>query len=169
MDLYKVLKALCLAPSPSGYEKNAAKVFASEVSKYADDVKLDKMGSVIAKISGTDDSAPIVMAYAHMDQLGFIVRKITEDGYVQVDRMGGIPEKVLPALRLLIRTKNGDFVPGVFGNKAHHATLPEEKYKVDLVTSLNIDVGLNSRKEVNEMGIDIGCPIVYEPSLIKLE
>lgn len=168
MELFSIVKDLCLAPSPSGYEKNAAKVFSSQIAKYADEVVLDKMGSIIAKINGTDKDAPVVMAYAHMDQLGFIVRRITSDGFVQVDRLGGIPEKILPALRLKIRTKSGDFVSGVFGNKSHHATSPEEKYKVDLVTSLYIDVGASSEAEAREMGIDIGCPIVYEPSLTRL-
>lgn len=168
MELYETLKNLCLAPSPSGYEKNAAKVFASELSKYADEVSLDKMGSVIAKFNGTDEKAPVIMAYAHMDQLGFITRRITKDGFVQVDRLGGIPEKILPALRLWIRNKDGEFVPGVFGNKAHHATAAEEKYKVDVVTSLYIDVGASTEQEVRDMGIDIGCPIIYEPSFSKL-
>ncbi len=165
---FKILEKLCLAPSPSGYEKNAAKAFVSEISKYVDDVRLNKMGCVIARIDGTNENAPTVMAYAHMDQLGFIVRKINKDGFIQVDRLGGIPEKILPALELAIRTKDGNFIPGVFGNKAHHAAAPEEKYKVDVVTSLYIDVGASSDEEVYEMGIDIGCPIVYKPSLIKL-
>jgi len=168
MNTYEILRNLCLAPAPSGYEKNAAKVFAAEVAKYVDDVRIDKMGSVIAKIEGTDAQAPVVMAYAHMDQLGFIVRRITRDGYIQVDRLGGIPEKVLPALRLAIRTKNGNFVPGVFGNKAHHAASQDEKYKVDVVTSLYIDVGASSEQEVRDIGIDIGCPIIYEPSFSRL-
>jgi putative aminopeptidase FrvX len=168
MNMYEILRNLCLAPAPSGYEKNAAKIFAAEVTKYADYVYLDKMGSVIAKIEGTDPQAPIVMAYAHLDQLGFIVRKINRDGYLQVDRLGGIPEKVLPALRLAIRTKNGDFIPGVFGNKAHHAASDDEKYKVDVVTSLYIDIGASSEQEARDLGVDIGCPIIYEPSFSRL-
>lgn len=168
MNIYEILNRLCLAPAPSGYEKNVAKIFAKEIEKFCDDLVLDKMGSVIAKIEGTDKNAPTVMTYAHMDQLGFIVRRISKDGYIQVDRLGGIPEKILPALRLAIRTKYGDFISGIFGNKAHHATSPEEKYKVDFVTSLYIDVGASSREEVIEMGIDIGCPVVYEPSLMRL-
>lgn len=168
MDMLNTLEKLCLAPAPSGYEKNAARVFASEISAYVDDIRLDKMGSVIARIDGTDSKAPVVMAYAHLDQLGFIVRRIEDDGFIQVDRLGGIPEKVLPALKLAIRTKSGEFVTGVFGNKAHHATAPEEKYKVDVVTSLFIDVGASSADDVKNMGIDIGCPVVYQPTFTRL-
>ena len=105
----------------------------------------------------------IHILFAHLDTLGFIVRRIEANGFIQVDRLGGIPEKVLPALRLRIRTKDGQYVPAVIGNKAHHATAPEEKYKVDFVTSLYIDVGAESAEEVRAMGIDVGCPAIYEP------
>ena len=168
IDIKKVLEELCLAPAPSGYEKECAKVFFGHLSKFVDEIYVDKMGSVIGKIQGTDSKAPKVMAYAHMDQLGFIVRRIDKNGFIQVDRLGGIPEKVLPALKLAIRTKDGRFVRGIFGNKSHHASSPEEKYKVDLVTSLNIDTGASSYEEVIEMGIDVGCPVVYMPTFETL-
>lgn len=168
MNTVELLEKLCLAPSPSGYERNSAKEFCESIGRYADEVKIDKMGSVIARIDGTDPESPVVMAYAHLDQLGFIVRRIEDSGFIQVDRLGGIPEKILPALRLVIRTKDGRFVPGVFGNKAHHAATAEEKYKVDVVTSLFIDVGASSADEVREMGIDVGCPVVYQPSFSLL-
>ncbi|MBQ9942431.1 MAG: M20/M25/M40 family metallo-hydrolase, partial [Christensenellaceae bacterium] len=96
------------------------------------------------------------------------VRRVEKDGFIQVDRMGGIPEKVLPALKLKVRTTEGTWVTGVFGNKAHHATSADEKYKVDVVTSLFIDVGASSAEEVHEMGIQIGCPAIYEPSFMAL-
>lgn len=164
MDVRELLKELCLAPAPSGYEKNSAQVFKEKISPFVDEITVDRMGNVVGTLKGTDPYSPVAMMYAHMDQLGFIVRRIEPDGFIQLDRLGGIPEKVLPALRLSIRTKNGDFIPGVIGNKAHHAASAEEKYKVDVVTSLFVDVGASSEEEVKEMGIDIGCPGIYEPS-----
>lgn len=168
MNSYELLEKLCLAPAPSGYERNAAAAFAGLIKPYADEIRLDKMGNVIARIDGTGQNARTVMAYAHMDQLGFIVRKIEKNGFIQVDRLGGIPEKILPALRLAIRNKNGEFISAVIGNKAHHSATAEEKYKVDAVTSLYIDVGASSAEEVREMGIDIGCPAIYEPRISRL-
>lgn len=164
MKLTEVLQELCLAPAPSCYEKNAAVVFNRCIKPFVDRISVDRMGNVIATMEGTNPNSPEVMIYAHLDQLGFIVRRIEPDGFIQLDRLGGIPEKVLPGLRLVIRTKAGDFVPGVIGNKAHHAASAEEKYKVDVVTSLFVDIGAASEKEVRELGIDIGCPAVYEPS-----
>lgn len=168
MNIAEVLKELCLAPAPSGYEKCVAEVFGKRIRPFADKLTMDRMGNVMATLKGTDAQSPAVMIYAHMDQLGFIVRRIEPDGYLQVDRLGGIPEKVLPALRLWIRTKDGKFIPGVIGNKAHHAASAEEKYKVDVVTALYIDIGAESEQEVYKMGIGIGCPAIYEPGFQML-
>lgn len=168
MDIYGVLQKLCLAPAPTGYEKEAAMVFRSEIESYVDEVRIDRMGNVIATKFGTDHAAPVIMAYAHMDQLGFMVRRIESDGFIQIDRVGGIPEKVLPALHLKIRTTRGTFVSGVIGTKAHHSASPEDKYKVDPVTSLYVDVGASSIDEVKEMGIEIGCPAIYEPRIERV-
>jgi len=168
MDVCKTLEKLCLAPAPSGYEKECAIAFQEEIAPFVDKVEFDRMGNVIATVEGTDPAAPQVMAFAHLDTLGFIVRKIEPTGFIQVDRLGGIPEKVLPALKLKLRTTEGNYITGVFGNKAHHATSPEEKYKVDYVTSLFIDVGASSAEQVREMGIEIGCPVIYEPDFQKL-
>ena len=164
MNITEVLKELCLAPAPSCYEKNAAVVFRRNIEPFVDSISVDRMGNVTGTLEGTDPNSPTVMIYAHLDQLGFIVRRIESDGFIQVDRLGGIPEKLLPALRLVIRTKNGEFVPGVIGNKAHHAASAEEKYKVDVVTSLFIDIGASSEQEVRDLGIEIGCPAIFEPS-----
>lgn len=168
MNTYEVLEKLCLAPAPSGYEKNAAKVFSGELEQYVDRIQLDRMGNVIGVIEGTDKSSPPAMIYAHMDQLGFIVRCIEPDGFLQIDRLGGIPEKALPALDLYIRTKDGTFIPGVIGNKAHHAASAADKYKVDEVTSLFVDIGARSAEEARALGVEIGNPAVYKPCFTRL-
>ena len=71
-----------------------------------DRVWIDKVGNCIGKIKGTDDKPLKAMIFGHTDQLGFIVRKVEEDGYIQVDRLGGIPDKVLPGTELIIRSED---------------------------------------------------------------
>jgi putative aminopeptidase len=168
MDLLKVLKRFMLTPALSGYESEMAYALIDEIKEYVDSTRIDKIGNVITKIEGSEKDALKVMIYAHIDQLGFIVRKIEDDGFIQVDRLGGIPEKVLPGLDVSIRTKTGNYVNGVIGMKSHHATSPEEKYKVDFVTKLHLDIGASSAKQVRENGIEIGCPVVYKPKFDKL-
>lgn len=163
-----VLESLCLAPAPSGYEKECAYFWRNVMTPWVDQTRIDHCGNVICTLQGTDATAPEVMVFAHMDTLGFIVRRVENDGFLQVDRLGGIPEKVLPGLRLVVRNESGQFIPGVFGNKAHHATSAEEKYKVDPVTSLFVDVGASSRDEALALGLDVGCPVIYAPAFFAL-
>jgi len=168
MNVLNVLKEFMLLPAPSGYEKEMAYSLRNTLKPYTDELLIDRIGNVIGKIQGSDKSSPVIMVYAHMDQLGFIVRKIEPDGYIRLDRLGGIPEKVLPGLTLIIRSEDGMFHPAVIGTKSHHAMPPEEKYKVDSVTSLFVDVGAGSAEQVREIGIEIGCPAIYKPSFEKL-
>lgn len=163
------LKKFMLTPAPSGYEGGMVHALTEELEKYTSEVTTNRMGNVIAHFAGCDHDAPRIMVFAHMDQLGFIVRKIEEDGYIQVDRMGGIPEKVLPGLNVVVRTEDGNWVNGVFGSKAHHTISADEKYRVDPVTSLFIDIGAKTRSEVETMGIYVGCPAIYRPSFTELK
>ena len=168
MDYKALMREFMLKPAPSGYEKLMAYRLKEEFEKTADRVGIDRIGNVLAEYRGGDPNAPVVMVFAHLDSLGFIVRRIEDDGFIQVDRLGGIPEKVLPGLNVQILTKDGEVVDGVFGNKSHHAAAESDKYKVDLVTSLFIDIGAASSQQVRERGIDIGCPVVYAPQFKEL-
>ena len=163
-ELGKVVKEFMLLEAPSGYESKMAYAMKSHMEQYSDEVRIDRAGNVIAHFPGEDPSAPRIMVFSHLDQLGFIVRKIEKSGLIQVDRMGGIPEKVLPALKLAVRTIDGKYVTGLFGVKSHHQATAEEKYKVDVVTSLFVDIGAKSDEEVKALGIHVGCPAIYEPN-----
>lgn len=163
MDHKRLLRDFMEAFGPSGYEKEIAYRFRDEMRQYADEVVIDRIGNVIATVEGSNANSPAIMAFAHLDQLGFIVRKIESDGYIQIDRLGGIPEKVLPGLNVRILAKGGGYVDGVIGNKSHHASGADEKYKVDLVTSLFVDIGASSADAVRARGVDIGSPATYLP------
>ena len=107
MSSKEILKEFMLTSAPSGYESEMAYKLKAHLEQYSPEVTLDRVGNVIAKVTGTDPSLPRAMIFGHMDQLGFIVRKVEEDGFIQVDRLGGIPEKVLPGLELVIRSEDG--------------------------------------------------------------
>ena len=162
------LKELSLLPGLSGHEQRVAAYMGRHFQTRGFRVKTDTLGNCIAELEGADPSAPVVMVFAHMDSLGFVVRYIEEDGFIRIERLGGIPEKVLPATEIQIQTRSGDMIPGVIGVKAHHVTPPEEKYVVDKYTKLFVDIGAASRAEVLALGIDVGAPIVYKPKFQKL-
>ena len=102
--------------------------------------RTDRLGNLIATLEG-NNAAPSVMLFAHMDQLGFIVRKIEASGLVRVERLGGVPERALPSQAVLLCIEEGKDVPGIIANKSHHATAPDEKYRVLPYPELYIDAG----------------------------
>ncbi len=164
MVITDLLKELMLLPAPSGYEKPVAYYLREKLSRYAEKVDIDLAGNVLAHMPGTQTGAPAVMIYAHMDQLGFIVRRVDPQGFLRIERLGGIPEKVLPGLQVSVLAADGRQIPGVIGSKSHHVTPPEEKYRVDPIADLYIDIGAGSAADVRKMGIDVGSPAVYRPS-----
>jgi putative aminopeptidase FrvX len=125
------------------------------------------LGNLIASLEGEAD-APSVMLFAHMDQLGFVVRKIEADGLIRVERVGGVPERALPAQAVLVCVGGDSDVIGVIANKSHHATSPEEKYRVLPYAELYIDAGFSTADAACAAGVDVGAPVVYAPRFLQL-
>jgi putative aminopeptidase FrvX len=108
------------------------------------------------------------MLFAHMDQLGFVVRKIEADGLVRLERLGGVPEKALPSQAVLLCVGEGRDIPGVIASKSHHATPQDEKYRVTPYAELYVDAGFGSAAAATAAGIDVGTPVVYAPKVVRL-
>lgn len=162
-----LLRELMLIPGLSGHEGRVRRRLRESLQSLGMPSRTDRLGNLIATLEGAPD-APSVMLFAHMDQLGLVVRKIETDGLVRVERLGGVPEKALPAQPVLFCVGEGRDVPGLVANKSHHATQPEEKYRVLPYPELYVDAGLSSAEAVLAAGIDVGTPIVYEPAVTEL-
>jgi putative aminopeptidase FrvX len=162
------LRELMLIPGLSGHEGRVRRALAKSLSELGIASHTDRLGNLIATIAGDKDS-PSVMLFAHMDQLGFIVRKIEANGLIRVERLGGVPERALASQAVLVCIGEGKDVAGVIGNKSHHATAPDEKYRVVPYAELFIDVGFSSAADVVAAGIDIGSPVVYAPRVLELQ
>ncbi|MDH7787332.1 putative aminopeptidase FrvX [Ochrobactrum sp. 19YEA23] len=165
--LRSTLEALMMTPGLSGHEDRVRRLIARDLADLPLEFVTDRLGNLIATMKG-DENAPSVMLFAHTDQLGFIVRKIEDNGLIRIERLGGIPEKALPAQAVLFCVGEGRDVHGVIANKSHHATPAEEKYKVTPYAELFIDVGAESAADVKALGIEIGTPVVYAPRVIHL-
>jgi putative aminopeptidase FrvX len=120
----------------------------------------DRLGNLWTTRAG---DTPSVLLFTHMDQLGFVVRRIETDGYLRLERLGGVPEKALPSQEVVVPLVDGRDIAGVIANKSHHATAPEEKYTVTPYRDLYVDCGFESRAEAEDAGIRIGAPVVYAP------
>lgn len=158
---------LMLIPGLSGHEGRVRRYLREALDEMGIASRTDRLGNLIATLAGIE-GAPSVMLFAHMDQLGLIVRKIEANGLIRVERLGGVPEKALPAQEALLCVAGGRDVPGVIANKSHHATTAEEKYRVLPYPELYIDTGLASAEAVRDAGIDVGTPVVYAPKALDL-
>jgi putative aminopeptidase FrvX len=161
------LADLMRIPGLSGHEERVAAALRDRLQQGGVETRTDRLGNLIATFPG-DPEAPSVMLFTHMDQLGFFVRRIEPDGFIRVERMGGVSERAMAAQSVLLCVAGGADVPGIIMNKAHHATGPDEKYKVLATPEIRIDTGHGSRAAVEAAGIRIGTPVVYEPQVVTL-
>lgn len=164
----QLLREYMAVPRVSGYEGEMAKRLAADFGTRADTVTTDRVGNVIASFKGKDETVPSLMIFAHMDTIGFIITAIDENGFLRADRMGGVPEKMVAGTELTVGTEQGTYITGLIAAKAYHVQTPEEKARADSLSTLFIDVGAESRKEANELGVYIGCPAAYAPRFIEL-
>lgn len=165
--LRRDLTELMLIPGLSGHEERVAARIREGLAEAGITSRVDRLGNVIATLPG-DPAAPSVMIFTHMDQLGFFVRKVEPDGLIRVERMGGVSERAMAAQPVLLCVGPGRDVPGIIMNKAHHATAPEEKYRVLTAPEIRIDTGHGSKAAVEAAGITIGTPVVYRPQVLPL-
>lgn len=165
--LQSELTALMRIPGLSGHEDRVRRAIADILAADGIQNRSDRLGNLIATFEGDADS-PSVMLFTHMDQLGFIVRKIEENGLIHVERMGGVPERALASQAVTICVEGGVDVEGVVYNKSHHATQADEKYRVLKAPDLRIDTGHRTKTEVEAAGVRIGSPVVYRPNVIQL-
>ena len=129
------LMDLMLVPGLSGYEDRVRRSIAASLSSLGVETRTDPLGNLVASFPG---DGPSVMLFTHMDQLGFIVRRIEANGLIRIERLGGVPERALAAQNVLICVAEGRDVSGIIANKSHHATTPDEKYNVLPYTELYI-------------------------------
>ena len=124
-----------------------------------DEISYDNLGSIVAKKVG-DVNGPKVLITGHVDEVGFLVKSIDNDGYIRVHPIGGWWAHVLLAQQVMITTREGKKVFGVFGAEAPHGLPAEVAKKVKEMKDLYIDLGVSSKKEVEELGVKVGDPIV---------
>jgi putative aminopeptidase FrvX len=157
----KFLKDLTEAPSPSGFEQPAAKVFRDYVSPHADEVSTNVMGSVHALLKGTGTGktkAPSVMLAGHIDEVGMMVNYITPEGFIAFKAIGGVDAAVLPGMRVDVHTK-GSTLRGVMGRLPIHLIEDDQRKTVTKIEKLFIDLGLPAER-VKAL-VRIGDPITY--------
>lgn len=164
MDRLKMLEELSTVIGVPGYESEVREVIKKYLPKKAEIVE-DRLGSIVCKIEGKN-TKPKIMFPAHMDEIGFMVRYITNEGFIKFLPLGGWFDQVLLSQRVIIKTKNGK-VYGLIGSKPPHLIPQEERDKLIKKKDMFIDIGAKSKDEVLEMGVNLGDPIVPDSCFMK--
>ena len=152
-----LLKELTEAHGVPGYETDVREVIRKHL-KPLGPISEDNMGSLICKRPGRF-TEPGVMLAGHMDEIGFMVKHISSDGFIRFTTLGGWWDHVLLGQRVVLKTHKGD-VLGVIGAKPPHLLSQDERTKLLQRKNMYIDIGSSSEKDVEKAGVRVGDPIV---------
>ena len=154
--MLETLKELCKLSGVSGREDNVRNYILNRISPFCD-VTVDALGNIIAFVKGKKRAAKRVMIDAHMDEVGFIVTAVTDDGLLKFETVGGIDTSVLLARRVII----GEGVVGVISMKPIHMLKGDEKKKYPEKDALYIDIGATDKKQALEL-VSLGDVAVFD-------
>ncbi|WP_346320063.1 M42 family metallopeptidase [Chitinophaga sp. YIM B06452] len=154
-------------PAPTGFEKEGQKLWLEYLKPYIDDTIVDAYGSAVGIIN--PEAAFKVVIEAHADEISWFVNYVSPEGLIYVIRNGGSDQAIAPSKRVNIHTEKGP-VKAVFGWPAIHTRLrsgdgKEPQPKVD---NIFLDCGARSRKEVEDLGIHVGCVVTFEDGFEEL-
>ncbi len=142
--MIETLKTLCALPGVSSHEDQVRDYIRRRVEPCADSVRVDALGNLIVFKRGARPAGNRLMLCAHMDEVGLMVKSVTETGCLKFGCVGGIDRRVLLGKRVSVGEKG---VPGVIGLKAIHLTTAKERKKAPKLTDLYIDIGAKDRDE----------------------
>jgi putative aminopeptidase FrvX len=150
--------------SPTGFESSGQQIWLDYLKPYIHEYMVDVYGTAVGIIN---PKAPYkVVIEAHADEISWFVNYITEDGYIYVRRNGGSDHQIAPSKRVNIHTENG-IVKGVFGWPAIHVR-DAAREEAPSLKNIFIDIGASSKKEVESLGVHVGCVITFEDELMEL-
>lgn len=161
----KLLKELTETDGVPGYESEIRELLKRHLTKYGD-VTGDRMGSLICNVPGKTKN-PRIMLASHMDEIGFMVKHITSEGFIRFTPLGGWWDQVLLAQRVRIKTTKGEVI-GVIGSKPPHLIPQEERNKLITKKNMYIDIGATSSEEVEKAGVRAGDPVIPLTDFRKL-
>jgi putative aminopeptidase FrvX len=154
----KLFKTLTELPGASGNEHLVRNFMREQLSMYADEIVQDKLGSIFGIKKG-NDNGPTIMVAGHMDEVGFMVTAITENGMLRFQPLGGWWNQVMLAQRVQIMTKSGPII-GVISSIPPHLLDESKKNKPMEISNMLIDIGADDKADAEKIGIKPGQPIL---------
>ena len=156
--LKDTIRELCLLDGVSSFEEDVRAYIKAAAAPYADEMRVDPLGNLIVFKKGKKSTGSKLLLAAHMDEVGLIIRSITDEGYLKFSCVGGIDRRVL--IGKIVRVGKNR-LPGVIGLKAYHLVSEEEEKKVPKVEDLYLDIGARSKEEAEKL-VEIGDFAAFE-------
>ncbi|CAN5859670.1 M42 family metallopeptidase [soil metagenome] len=145
---------------PSGAEDNVIRAFTEDLRSLGVEPSVDPLGNVSAALTEAQPGYPHVMVTAHLDEVGVVVRKIEDGGYLRIHRVGGTNDRVVAGQRFVFLTTEGP-VEGVVGVKAKHVSSPAELSAAVMIDDAYVDIMAVDKHEVTALGVDVGTLGVF--------
>lgn len=166
----ELIEQLSMIFGPSGYEDEVADFILEQIDGDCDSITRDRVGNIIAKVSGRgieyNPSEPKkVMIASHMDEVGFMISDITEDGYLKFMPVGGISPTVLPDKKVVLGEADRR-IHGVIASKAIHMQSADERKKIVPVSQMYIDIGAENEEDAKKH-IEVGDVGVFDSDFVK--
>ncbi|MHA1199122.1 MAG: M42 family metallopeptidase [Candidatus Heimdallarchaeaceae archaeon] len=158
------LEKLVTTPRATGYEFPAQKVVKTYLENDVDKIEVDRVGNVCAIIN--PESKFKIMLAGHIDQIGFQISYVDENGYLWIHPLGGFDTSTLPGKRVRVISDKGEIL-GVIGKKAIHLMKPDERKKAPEMEKLFIDIGCKDKEEA-ETYVDVGDFAVFDYGYARL-
>jgi len=166
MDSKEFLYEYLNAYSPVAQETEGQQVWYNYLSDYVDDMFIDTYGTAYGVRYGEGENLPKVVIEAHCDEISWMISHIDKDGFIYVVRHGGSDHQIAPSKTVVVHTRKNGEVPGVFGWPAIHVRKTKEEHPS--LDNLFIDVGVSSKEEVNELGIEVGNIVTFDDELSEI-
>ena len=162
--MIELLRELTDIGGPCGYEHDVIRYLYDRLKGSADECRVNGLGDLIVTKNGAFEG-PRLVASAHTDEVGFIVKKIENNGLIRFEKLGGHDDRILLAQKVVIHSQNGPH-PGVIGTISAHMQKFDDTSKIRHYRSLYIDCGAADAEEVKELGIRIGDYITWDSPFV---
>jgi len=167
LDIFNLLKKYTEIPGPTGHEHRVQREFMKDLEPFIEDVNHTNVGNVLAHIPGKGRK---VLVFGHADEIAYYVLSITEDGFLHLSRGRanklGYPYTIIGQKALILGDKKD--IRGAFVTTAGHILHPKEREAPLEPWKILVDLGASSKQEVEDMGIHVGCPVIWNPTTERL-
>ena len=161
--MIETVKTLCALSGVASFEDPVREYLMEQAKPFADEMRVDALGNLIVFKKGKKSTGNKLMLCAHMDEVGLIIKRITDDGYLKFAAIGGIDRRVLIGKRVFVGWNR---IPGIIGLKAVHLTTAEERGKVPRLEEYYLDIGAKDKEEAESL-VELGDFAVFDNECLE--